>query len=106
MVFGGFGSDTDDGSHKKLKSVVQMDQSGIVTATDDVTFEAVSPVTLNFTNGAVLDGVHFRCAKLLLGHPWTDLDETLGMYRVDPETMHRHIFDFRSNLKPEVSCFS
>ena len=46
-----------------------------------------------------LDGVHFRCGKLLLGHPWTDLDKTLGVYRVDPETMHRDIFDFR--LRPE-----
>ena len=41
-----------------------------------------------------LDGVHFRCGKLLLRHPWTDLDETLGMYRVDLEIMHREIFDF------------
>ena len=41
------------------------------------------------------DGVHFRCAKLLLGHPWTDLDETLGMYRVDLEIMQRGIFNFR-----------
>ena len=54
LVFGGFGSDTDDGSHKKLTSVVRMDQNGCVKATDDVTFEAVSPVTLRFTNGAVL----------------------------------------------------
>ena len=46
-----------------------------------------------------LDGVHFRCGKLLLRHPWTDLDETLGVYRVGPETMHRDIFDFR--LRPE-----
>ena len=31
-----------------------------------------------------------------LGHPKTDLDETLGIYRVHSETMQRHIFDFRS----------
>lgn len=54
LVFGGFGSDTDDSSHKKLTSVVKMDQNKSVAATDDVTFEAVSPVTLSFTNGAVL----------------------------------------------------
>ena len=54
LVFGGFGSDTDDGSHKKLTSVVRMDQNRSVATTDDVTFEAVSPVTLSFTNGAVL----------------------------------------------------
>ena len=54
LVFGGFGSDTDDSSHKKLTSVVKMDQNRSVAATDDVTFEAVSPVTLSFTNGAVL----------------------------------------------------
>ena len=46
-----------------------------------------------------LDGVHFRCGLYDLGHPWADLDETLRVYRVDPETMHRHIFDFRS--RPE-----
>ena len=47
----------------------------------------------------------------LLGHPWTDFDETLGVYRVEPELVQRHIFDFRSRLqtgsgpifqKPEV----
>ena len=42
-----------------------------------------------------LDGVHFRCGKLLLRHPWADLDETFRMYRVDLEIMHREIFDFR-----------
>ena len=47
-----------------------------------------------------LDGVHFRCGKLLVGHPWTDLDETFGVYRVGPETMHRHILNFRS--RPEI----
>jgi len=31
-----------------------------------------------------------------LEHPKTDLDETLGIYRVHSETMQRHIFDFRS----------
>ena len=31
-----------------------------------------------------------------LEHPKTDLDETLGIHRVDPETMHGHIFNFRS----------
>ena len=41
-----------------------------------------------------------------LGHPKTDLDETLGIYRVHSETMQRHIFHFRSrpgNRKLEVS---
>ena len=31
----------------------------------------------------------------LLGHPLTNFDETLGVYRVDPEVVQRHIFDFR-----------
>ena len=31
----------------------------------------------------------------LLGHPWTDFDETLRVYRVDSELVQRHIFDFR-----------
>ena len=31
----------------------------------------------------------------LPGHPWTDFDETSGVYRVDPELVQRHIFDFR-----------
>ena len=35
----------------------------------------------------------------LLGHPWTDFDETLKVYRVDPELVQRHI-DFR--LRPET----
>ena len=46
-----------------------------------------------------LDGVHFRCDFQDLGHPWTDWDETLGVYRVDLEIMQRHIFDFRSEVK-------
>ena len=46
-----------------------------------------------------LDGVHFRCATQDLRHQWTDLDETLRVYRVDPDIMQRHIFDFRS--RPE-----
>ena len=33
-----------------------------------------------------------------LGNP-TDWDETLGVYRVDPEIMQRHIFDFRSEVQ-------
>ena len=36
----------------------------------------------------------------------TDLDETLGIYRVHSETMQRHIFNFRSrpgNRKLEFS---
>ena len=40
-----------------------------------------------------------------LGHPKTDLDETLGIYRVHSETMQRHIFHFRSrpgNRKLEI----
>ena len=47
----------------------------------------------------ILDGVHFRCGQYDLGHPWTDWDETLGVYRVDLEIMHRHIFDFRSEVQ-------
>ena len=46
-----------------------------------------------------LDGVHFRCATQDLRHQWTDLDETLRVYRVDPDIMQRHCFDFRS--RPE-----
>ena len=46
-----------------------------------------------------LDGVHFRCDFQDLGHPWTDWDETLGVYRVDLEIMQRHIFDFRSEVQ-------
>ena len=47
----------------------------------------------------------------LLGHLLTDFDETFGVYRVDPELVQRHIFDFRFRLqtgsgpvlrKPEV----
>ena len=41
-----------------------------------------------------------------LGHPKTDLDETLGIYRVHSETMQRHIFNSRSkpgNRKLEFS---
>ena len=68
-----------------------------------------------------LDGVHFRCGNKNLGHPWTDLDETFRVYRVDLETMQRHIFGFRSrrenrklgsptiipcNIFPEISDFS
>ena len=45
--------------------------------------------------GKFLDGVHLRCEQQDLGHLWTDLDETLGVYRVDPDIMQRHIFDFR-----------
>ena len=50
----------------------------------------------------------------LPGHLWTDFDETSGVYRVDPELVQRHIFDFRfypqtgSELffhKPEVQNF-
>ena len=37
-----------------------------------------------------LDGVHFRCATQDLRHQWTDLDETLGVYRVHPDIMQRH----------------
>ena len=46
-----------------------------------------------------LDGVHFRCDFQDLGHPWTDWDETLGVYRVDLEIMQHHIFDFRSAVQ-------
>ena len=46
-----------------------------------------------------LDGVHFRCDLQDLGHPWTDLDENFGVYRVHPETMHCRVFDFR--FRPE-----
>ena len=41
------------------------------------------------------DGVHFRCATQDLRHQWTDLDETLRVYRVDPDIMQRHIFNIR-----------
>ena len=41
------------------------------------------------------DGVHFRWYLHDLGHPWSDWDETLGVYRVDRGIMQRHIFDFR-----------
>ena len=50
----------------------------------------------------------------LLGHLWTDFDQTFGVYRVDSELVQRHIFDFRfrpqtgSELffhKPEVRNF-
>ena len=34
-----------------------------------------------------------------LRHPWTDWDETLGMYRVDLEIMQRHSLDFRSEVQ-------
>ena len=47
----------------------------------------------------ILDSVHFRCVTQDLRHPWTDWDETLGVYRVDLEIMQRHIFDFRSEVK-------
>ena len=43
-----------------------------------------------------LDGVHFRWYFQDLGHPSTDLHETLWMYRVYPKIMQRHNFDFRS----------
>ena len=43
-----------------------------------------------------LDGVHFRCGNKNLGHPWTDSDETVRVYRVDLETMQGYIFNFRS----------
>ena len=55
------------------------------------------------------------CVKnSLLGHPWADFDETLGIYRVDPKLVQRHIFDFRFHPqtgnelffhKPEVQNF-
>ena len=47
----------------------------------------------------------------LLEHLLTDFDETFGVYRVGPELVQRHIFDFRFRLqigskpvfrKPEV----
>ena len=44
--------------------------------------------------------------KQLLLDPSTDLDETLGMYRVDPEIMQRHIFNFRSRLNNRKLEFS
>ena len=43
----------------------------------------------------ILDRVHFRCVTQDLRHQWIHLDETLGAYRVDPDIMQRHIFDFR-----------
>ena len=36
----------------------------------------------------------------LLGYPWTDFDETLGVYRVDPKLVQRQISDFR--CRPET----
>ena len=33
-------------------------------------------------------------------NPWPELNETLGLYRVDSEIMQRHIFDFR--LQPQA----
>ena len=48
-----------------------------------------------FINNLILDGVQFRWYLQDLGHQWTDLDETLGVYRVHPDIMQRHIFDFR-----------
>ena len=41
-----------------------------------------------------------------LEHPKTDLDETLGIYRVHSETMQRHIFHFRSKPENRKSEFS
>ena len=50
----------------------------------------------------------------LLGHLWTDFDQTFGVYRVDSERVQRHIFNFRFRLqtgswpvfrKPEVQNF-
>ena len=50
----------------------------------------------------------------LLEHLFTDFDETFGVYRVDPELVQRHIFDFRFHPqtgnelffhKPEVQNF-
>ena len=47
----------------------------------------------------------------LLEHQLTDFDETFGVYRVGPELVQRHIFNFRFRLqtgnwlvfrKPEV----
>jgi len=32
------------------------------------------------------------CDTQALGHPWTDLDETSGMHRVNPETLFTVIF--------------
>ena len=34
-----------------------------------------------------------------LRYLWTDFDETFGVYRVDPELVQRHIFDFRFRLQ-------
>ena len=41
------------------------------------------------------DGVHFRWHFQDLGHPLTDSDETMEVYRVD-----HHIFHFRSEVDP------
>ena len=58
LIFGGFGSDTDENAHKKLTSMVKIpidqNQSAVLDVINDVTFEAVSPVTLCFTNGTTL----------------------------------------------------
>ena len=42
-------------------------------------------------------GVHFTQD---LGYHCSDLDKTLGVYRVYPEIIHRHIFDFR--IQPQT----
>ena len=44
----------------------------------------------------------------LRGHPThtAHWDETLGMHRVHPESVQRHIFDFRSKPRNQFSQFS
>ena len=39
------------------------------------------------------------CPDSLLGYPWTDFDETLGVYRLDPELVQHHIIDLRLRLR-------
>ena len=63
--------------------------------TEAMTYSEMKRIPLR----SVSDGVHFRCGNKNLEHPWTDLDETFRVYRVDLETMQGHIFDFRSEVK-------
>ena len=64
-----------------------------------VEFGLSSSFNILLTSLHTLDGVHFRWYLQDLGHPWTDWDETLGVYRVDLGIMQRHIFDFRSEVQ-------
>ena len=47
-----------------------------------------------------------RVPDSLLGHLWTDYDQTFGVYRVDSELVQRHIFDFRFHPQTGSELFS